>query len=87
MSDNVKKPYKKIAVAPISAAIWRNEHDGDAFYSVTFDRRYKDDSGNWKTSSSFAPGELMLLAKLADVAFTEIAEAQVKDSYGMQPED
>ena len=51
MSDNNKKPAAKINLYPGSAAIWRNENDKGVFYSVTFERTYKDDAGKWQTST------------------------------------
>jgi hypothetical protein len=84
MSDN-KKP-EKITIYPVSAAIWRNENNGKAFYSVTFERSYKDDAGKWHTSSSFNSNDLLLLAKVADQAHTKIQELRANDRQA-QPED
>ena len=71
MSDN-KKPAAKVTLFPVSAAIWRNENQKGVFYSVTFERSYKDDAGKWQTSSTFNASDLLLLAKAADLAHTEI---------------
>jgi hypothetical protein len=72
MSDT-KKPAARVTLYPVTAAIWRNENGkGDAFYAVTFERSYKDDAGNWQSSGSFILGELLLLAKVADRAHSEI---------------
>ena len=72
MSDNNKKPAAKIDLFPVSAAIWRNENEKGVFYSVTFDRKYKDEADKWQTSSTFNASDLLLLAKAADLAHTEI---------------
>lgn len=85
MSDN-KKPAAKITLYPISAAIWRNENSGQAYYSVTFERSYKDDAGKWHTSGSFNSNDLLLLAKVADQAHTKINELRANDRQA-QPED
>jgi hypothetical protein len=73
MSNN-KKPVSKVTLYPISAAIWRNESvkGGEPLYNVTFERSYKDNEGNWKTSDTFNAGDLLLLAKVADRAHSEI---------------
>jgi hypothetical protein len=63
----------------LSAAIWRNENNGSTFYSVTFERRYKDDAGNWHSSSSFNSSDLLLLAKLADQSHSKIVELRADD--------
>jgi hypothetical protein len=79
MSDT-KKPAAKITLFPVSAAIWRNQNQkGDAFYTVTFERSYKDDAGKWHPSSNFSLSELLLLAKLADLAHTKIYELRESD--------
>ena len=73
------KPAAKVTLYPISAAIWRNENEGRAFYSATFERSYRDDAGNWKSTSSFNSGDLLLLAKVADLAHTEISKLRSGD--------
>jgi len=52
---------------------------GKPFYSVTFARNYKDKSGAWKTAGSFSGSDLLLLAKLADLAHTEAEELRRAD--------
>jgi len=81
VSKNATKPAAKVSMYPITAAIWRNaqEKDGRAFYSVTFERGYKDETGNWKSTSAFNAGDLLLLAKVADLAHTEISKLRAKD--------
>ena len=84
MSDS-KKPVSKVTLYPISAAIWRNENaKGEAFYNVTFERSYKDDAGNWQSSGSFNHGDLLLLAKVADRAHSEIYKLRASDRQGQQ---
>ena len=79
MSDS-KKPAAKINLHPVSAAIWRNQNQkGESFYSVTFERRYKDDDGKWQNSSSFSASELLLLSKVADLAHSKIYELRADE--------
>lgn len=78
MSDT-KKPAAKISIHPVSAAIWRNQNQKGVFYSVTFERSYKDDAGKWQTSSTFNANDLLLLAKVADQAHSEIVKLRVND--------
>ena len=86
MSD-AKKPAARVTLYPVSAAIWRNENGkGEAFYSVTFERSYKDDANKWHTSSSFTGNELLLLAKVADQAHSKLHELRANDRQA-QPED
>ena len=79
MSDS-KKPIARIALHPVSAAIWKNDgNNGEAFYNVTFERRYRDDSGKWQSSTSFSSNDLLLLAKVADLAHSEVFRLRAND--------
>lgn len=40
---------------------------------MTFERRYKDANG-WASTHSYNPDDLLVLAKLADMAHTEISK-------------
>jgi len=51
------KPVKKIRAGAISATIWKNEAEVKGkglttFYTVGFERSYKDKDGNWKSTNS-----------------------------------
>lgn len=84
MSDS-KKPVSKVTIYPVTAAIWGNDNDnGDRFYSATFERSYKDEAGNWQSSASFSFTELLLLAKVADRAHTEIYRLRASDRQAKQ---
>lgn len=84
MSFNRKKepeqkaapPVAKVRVGLISASIWERPTDNGTFYNVTFERRYRDAEGNWKSSNSYDTQDLLALAKAADLAHTKILEAQ-----------
>jgi hypothetical protein len=79
MSSN-NKPVSKVTLYPITAAIWRNENaKGEAFYNVSFERSYKDDAGNWQSTDTFNTGDLLLLAKVADRAHSEIYKLRASD--------
>jgi len=72
MSDS-KKPVSTVTLWPITAAIWRNKNgSGEPFYNVTFERTYTDKAGEYQNSASFAFNDLLLLAKVADRAHSEI---------------
>jgi hypothetical protein len=71
-----KPPAGKVRVGLISASIWDNETEKGTFYNVTFERRYRDGDGNWHSTHSYGAGDLLELAKCADLAHTKIVEAQ-----------
>jgi len=76
------QPIMRVSCHPVSAAIWRNENGGKAFYSATFERQYKDKDGKYQTSGNFSASDLLLLAKAADLAHTEILGRQERDRAG-----
>jgi hypothetical protein len=83
MSD--KKPVSKITIYPINAAIWRNTGEKGAFYSVSFERSYKKD-GKYQSSDSYSGNDLLVLAKVADQAHTEIERLRANDREA-QPQE
>jgi len=85
MSD--KKPAAKVTMYPVTAAIWRNEKEGRAFYSVAVRRSYRDAENNWRSSDSLNEGDLLLAAKVLDLAHTEISKLRANDRQAQQPED
>lgn len=71
-----KTPDAKVSVGLQTASIWKNESKGKAFYNVTFDRRYRNTKGDWKSTGSYGAEDLLALAKLADLAHTRVLELQ-----------
>ena len=70
-----KAPVAKVRVGLISASIWENPTEKGTFHNVTFERRYRDTEGNWKSTHSYGLDDLLVLAKVADLAHTKIVEA------------
>ena len=76
-AETKKAPVAKIRVGLITASIWENKTDKGTFHNVTFERRYKD-GDQWKSSHSYNTGDLLELAKAADLAHTKILEITAK---------
>lgn len=74
--DKANPPVAKVRVGLITASIWERETEQGAFYSVSFERRYRDGEGNWKSSHSYDTQDLLALAKAADLAHSKILQAQ-----------
>jgi hypothetical protein len=70
-----QKPVAQVRIGSIKAAIWRNDTGTGSRYNVTFQRLYKVED-EWKSSESFGRDDLLLLAKVADLANTRIFELQ-----------
>ncbi len=68
------QPAQRIeAFFPVVGAIWRNQtQEGKSYYSVTIERRYKDKDGNWQSTGSFGADDLLTVAKVANLAHTEV---------------
>jgi len=77
-----QRPVHELRLGRIRAAIWENQTDNGPRHNVTFTRLYKDESDQWKDSTSFGRDDLPLLAKLADQVHSWIFEqsAAVRNS-------
>lgn len=67
--NSAQKPAITLRDGAIKAAIWRNEKEDGAFYSVTFSRTYKNGEGKYADANSFSGAELLRLAQLATKAY------------------
>jgi len=75
MSKKTKqRPVETLRDGAIKAAIWKNESEKGAFFSVTFARTYKDGDGNLQDTDSFSGSQLLRLARLADKAYDRTAK-------------
>ena len=84
-------PEKKFAVGGIGVAIWLNTVDSDdgpkSFRSLTIaPRRYQDrQTGEWKDSTSFNPGDLpaliFILSKAQEFMFITPLPGQEPESH------
>ena len=91
MANGNTKPVKKYQAGSVSLAVWKNVYvDGKdgregVLYSVTLERRYKDHSGAWQSTSSFhandLPRALLLLQKAYEFITLE-ADATAADGNG-----
>jgi hypothetical protein len=80
------EPAEKVTLFPVEAAIWKNvSRGGDPFYSVTFERKYRDQDTKWKSTASFGGDDLLLLAKVADLAHSRVVELRSKDRQMKPP--
>jgi hypothetical protein len=71
-SEERNQPVHAIRLRNVRAAIWANTLDSGVYYNVTLSRSYRDQEGNWHTTESFGREDLLLLAKVADLAHTWI---------------
>lgn len=73
-ADNGKqRPAHEIRLGRIKATIWANEVEGGVRHNVQLRRLYKN-GDDWEQSDSFGRDDLLLVAKVADLANTWIFE-------------
>lgn len=74
------KPVHEVRLGAIKAAIWKNDTENGVRYNTTIRRLYKD-GDEWKDTDSFGRDDLLVVAKVSDLAHTWIhQEAQAKGS-------
>lgn len=79
-NEPANPPVAKIRVGLITANIWARQTEKGRFFATTFERRYKTQQGDWQTSHSYDPGDLLELAKAADLASSKILELRASDA-------
>src|SRR5262245_13033339 len=66
------KPAMEIRIGRVKAAIWLNHTETGSYYSVHLTRLYKDGDDQWRSSENFGRDDLLVVAKVADLAHTWI---------------
>lgn len=86
MSDGKKPPVLKLHAGCLKVAVWENEHEGKKFHSVTLQRSYKDDKGEWHDTNSLPTRDLAAAAALLLDVYREIEIKELGKKPG-QPEE
>ncbi len=55
------KPANQLRCGNIKATIWENVSENGPFFSTTFSRPFKDQSGAWRNGTSFGLNDLEAL--------------------------
>ena len=72
-----KPPVEKVRIGNIIANIWRNtSQSGGDYFTTSFERSYRDEQGQIKSTDSFGPADLPVVEKVADKALTRIMELE-----------
>lgn len=75
-------PVHQIRLGALRAAIWANPTEAGIRHSVTLERLYKDADGRWNSTERLGRDDLLVAAKVLDLAHSWIcleakaAEAQ-----------
>ena len=59
------KPANTLRCGNIKATIWQNASEKGPFFVTTISRSFKDQSGEWRTSTSFGLNDLEALLTVA----------------------
>lgn len=73
-----KGPEKRFSAGAVCATVWKNDKQratGETFsyHTISLDRRYKDQSGNWKSASSLRLQDLPKAALVLSEAYRYLA--------------
>ena len=72
------KPANQLRCGNIKATIWENVSEKGPFFSTTFSRPFKDQSGAWRNGTSFGLNDLEALLTVARQAKEWIATQALK---------
>jgi len=72
------KPANRLRCGNIKATIWKNTSEKGPFFSATFSRPLKDQSGEWRNGTSFGLNDLEALVTVAREAKERISARVLK---------
>lgn len=78
--DAKRRPLKSFTMGEVHASVWARDHvvkgQPRRFYSITFERSYRDSTGKTAYSRSMNPDDLGALMSLCQQAGEYVNEAQ-----------
>jgi hypothetical protein len=77
-------PVDRFIYGPVHVTIWENhDRNGNSFYSVRIERRYKkSEAEGWDSSNSFTKEQLPVVADLVGRAYTRLSELNMEALAG-----
>ncbi|MCY4511030.1 MAG: hypothetical protein OXG35_29315 [Acidobacteria bacterium] len=77
MSGN--SPTAEVRLCRIKATIWVNRgQDGGRWHTVQLTRLYQD-GDQWRSTHSFGRNDLLMVAKVADLAHSKVCELEASE--------
>ena len=73
------QPIDTIRDGSLKATIWKRFGEKGTFYTVELSRTYTDEQGKYHDSHSYSGSEPLRIARLANIAYDEIAIYRAKD--------
>ena len=71
-----ERPVHEIRSGRIRAAVWKNQTSSGPLLTATFERIYRTESGEWRSSHSYSASELLELARVAENTHAYIRSQQ-----------
>jgi hypothetical protein len=68
------RPRSKHRHGGVELTVWENPSANGTMYNTTVSNSYKDEKGEWKTTSNYSPTDLLVPAQLAHEAFADITK-------------
>ena len=84
--DDSKKPAHEIRLGAVKGTVWLNKTKFGESHRVQIARLYRDEKGEWHSTSSFGRDDLCLVAKVADMLHTWICLSMASRSASGQAE-
>ncbi|AJF61622.1 TPA: hypothetical protein HA239_03975 [Candidatus Woesearchaeota archaeon] len=76
-------PEKKFRIGSISATVWKNQSEKDGkileYRTVSFERNYQDNKGEWNTTNSLRVNDLPKAALVLQKAYEYISFRNSED--------
>ncbi|MDP7467986.1 MAG: hypothetical protein QGF25_07245 [Candidatus Woesearchaeota archaeon] len=69
MMEKNAGPIQKFKAGGISAKVWKNQNDKGDYFTVSLERVYKDQKGDWKTTSTMRVNDLPRASVVLKEAF------------------
>jgi phenylalanyl-tRNA synthetase alpha subunit len=79
------RPVEEVRFGNIKSAIWRNESQNGPWFNVTLQRLYRNEDGEWTSTTSFGRDDLLLLAKVVNFAHSRVLELLAKERAATAP--
>jgi exosome complex RNA-binding protein Rrp4 len=82
-----QKPDDEVRIGTVKAATWPNDVASKTHYSVTISRIYRDAEGQRKTTQSLGRNDLLVFAKVADQAHSQIFDLKQGEETAEQEDE
>ena len=82
-----KPPIAKVRNGGVTASIWENEQKDFTSYSITLQRSYKDNEGDWKNVNNLRTGDVYDAILSLQEAYKKVKEIRSKEKEKTKSED